>query len=49
MTDDEYRNTIDAEAVARKPWPDLSKVRRVRIEDEPTPQQSRITREARDE
>jgi hypothetical protein len=36
MTDDEYRNQIDAEAVAQarsKPWPDRSKVRRVRIEE----------------
>lgn len=37
MTDDE-----------RKPFPDLSRVRRVRIEDEPTLQQGRIAREDRD-
>lgn len=27
-----------------RPFPDLSKVRRVRIDDEPTPQQGRIAR-----
>lgn len=38
MTDDEYRDTIDAEQVAQargKPWPDRSRVRRVRIDDTP--------------
>jgi hypothetical protein len=36
MTDDEYRNQIDAESVAQarsKPWPDRSRVRRVRVEE----------------
>jgi hypothetical protein len=37
VTDEEYINQIDAEAVAHakgKPWPDPKSVRRIRIEDE---------------
>jgi hypothetical protein len=36
MTDDEYRQELDHEQVARaRAWPDLSRVRRVRIYDGP--------------
>jgi hypothetical protein len=50
MTDeDEFRSTIDREQVTqarRKPFPDLAKVRRVRVDDEsPTPYQARERRD----
>ena len=47
MTDDKHTNKIDAEAARiRRPFPDLSKVRRVRVDDEgPTSYQARVDRE----
>jgi hypothetical protein len=50
MTDDEYAAEIDAEAVARarskRRFPTMSKVRRVRVDDEgPTSYQARVDRE----
>jgi hypothetical protein len=52
MTDEAaYRDELDREAVARarKRFPDLARVRRVRVDDEgPTPYQARVDREHRE-
>jgi hypothetical protein len=52
MVDEEtYRRDLDREAVAhaRKRFPDLTRVRRVRVDDEgPTPHQARVDREHRE-
>lgn len=48
LTEKQWQDEVDQDRVAHaRPWPDRSRIRRVPIHDEATPQQSRVSRERR--